>query len=314
MVDVLEMRQCHGPEQERPCTEVGAGTRQAGGNLRGIACALLISVAWVGAAVGGDLDRYRYVLEETKDDNVCRHMEKVYNQHFSYPWRRPMLSTRADDPAYGPNGSYAFPKLPSVSHDNRMTLDMSYSRLPTSPEFEAIDWLEGRYSSESFPDRNHPMLIAEFDINNDGQIDVVVKPSFMLGFEPSHGSAPGGEDALFVFGKGVIDFSRPLSYQMFARGQAGKRKPALISGAHSRRLIRPFVLDGRVYLSIYEQVWEGGEFRDLGTRFTRLESEYMNVSRYRSGSENLAPGKWSPLQLVSRSRSHVNAHAERPCG
>ncbi len=275
---------------------------------RAVAYALFILIGLTAAALASDLDRYRYVLEQNKDDKVCHHMEKVYNKYIRYPWKRPSLTTLSDDPAYGPNGRYAFPKLPGVTHDNRMTSDMGYSRLPTSPEFEAIKWHDGRYRFASRPDHDRPMLVAEFDIDNDGQTDIVIKSQFMLGFEPSHGSAPGGEDTLFVFEKSAIDLNHSLTYEMFVKGRVDKKKkPAMIPGAYSRRLIRPFLLNGVVYLSTYEQVWEGGEFRDLGTRFTRLESEYMNVLRYYGGGENLGPGNWSPLQLdhVCRFRMRV---------
>jgi hypothetical protein len=243
--------------------------------------------------MAGEVDRYRYVLDAGKDRSFCAQMQKIYNNHFAFPWKRPSLSVLKDDPAYGPKGSYAFPKLPGVNHDARMTLDMSYSRLPSSSEFDAVAWKEGRYRLMS--DQEQPMLIAELDINNDGQNDIVVKPHFMLTLEPAHGSVPGGEDALLVFSKGDIELGRPLVLGLLYQTESGKR-PALIAGGHTRRVTRPFILGGRAYLSTYEQVWEGGEFRDLGNRFSRLEAEYINVLSYRGGSHNLGTA-WSPLDV-----------------
>jgi hypothetical protein len=275
---------------------------------------LRILSVWIGLsapAFAGYLDRYRYVLEKSANDKVCRHMQKVYSRDFAHPFKRPgltALKNDPNDPAYGPKGRYAFPKLPGVSHDNRMTLDMSYSRLPSSPVFEAIEWKEGRYRFESGggPDLGDlPMLVAEFDINNDGVVDTVIKHKFMLSYFPG-GRAPGGEDALFVFERGAIVLTQRVTSGMFYKLQDDRKKPAMIPGSYSSRLIRPFLLEGVVYLSAYEQVWEGGEFRDFG-RVTKLEGEYMNVLQYRGGGENFGPGKWSELEtdLVCRIRMNI---------
>jgi hypothetical protein len=180
---------------------------------------------------------------------------------------------------------------------------MGYSRQPSSPEFDAITWREGRFGFSTHRDR--PMLVAELDIDNNGKPDLVIKRSFMEGFEPSHGSAPGGEDTLLVFEIGALDLQREIH---FAPGfRVANAKPATIHGAYERRLIRPFVLNGVVFLSTYEQVWEGGEFQDLGSRFSRLEGEYMHVLRYKAGAHLLGPGQWSQLEVepICRYRMEV---------
>jgi len=291
MVDLPKLRRCVRFGQDSSSSVTGVGTGQAGGNLRGVACALLLSVAWAGTAIAGDLDRYRYVLEESKDDKVCRHMEKVYNGYFAFPWKRPMLDREG---TYGPNSRYAFPKLPGVTHDDRMTFDMTYSRLPSTPEFDAIEWKEGRYRFVVRRDdhRDRPMLVAEFDIDNNGRADIVIKPQFILGFYPSRRSWPGGEDAFFVFDKREIDLSQPLTFEMFYEGQSGRKKPARIGFAPGApyRLIRPFVLDGLTYLSAYQQDWPDDD--DIAK-----VREHVDVLRYRGGAENLGKGGWSPLQI-----------------
>jgi len=274
-------------------------------NFRLIACVLLFWIGLNAFAFASDLDRYRYVLEKSTNDKVCRHMRNVYNGHFSYPFKRPGLTALRNDPndtAYGPNGRYTFPKLPGVTHENRKTLDMSYSRLPSSSEFDAIEWREGRYRFVEPSGNDHgdqPMLVAEFDIDNDGRVDTVIKTSFMLAYDGSSGH--GGEDTLRVLERGAIDLTQPVTSEMFYRHQSGKKKPVMISGPYWSRLIRPFLFEGIVYLSAYEQIWGGGESRSFGTR---LDGEYMNVLRYRSGSERLAPGEWSELEadLICRVR------------
>jgi hypothetical protein len=270
---------------------------------------LRILSVWIGLsapAFAGNLDRYRYVLEKSANDKVCRHIQKVYNMRFSYPFKRPPLTTLGADPEYGPNGHYAFSKFPGVTHDNRMTLTMSLSRLPSSPEFEAIQWREGRYRLTGLGGRqdhgDQPMLVAEFDIDNDGAVDTVIKDRFMREYDGS--LSRGGEDALFVFEKGAIDFTQSVMSDMFYSHQAGRKAPVLILGPYWSRLIRPFLFEGVTYLSTYEQVWGGGESRSFGTK---LEGEYVNVLQYRGGGEKLASSGWSELQvdLVCRVRMNI---------
>jgi hypothetical protein len=65
-----------------------------------------------------------------------------------------------------------------VAHDSQMTLQMSFSALPTSPEFDAIHWREGRIDLGA-PVGESPALIAEFDLDNDNRPELVVKSGFM---------------------------------------------------------------------------------------------------------------------------------------
>jgi len=264
------------------------------------------------SALAGDLDRYRYVLEKSTNDKVCRHMQGVYNRHFSYPWKRPALS----EPVYGANSPYAFAKRPGVSHDYRMTFDMSYSRLPSSPEFDAIEWREGRYRHTGLagsPDHgDQPMLVAEFDIDNDGQVETVIKGRFMLTYYPAEsGGTPGGEDTLFVFRKDEIDLQRPIDSPTFYSGQPGRKNPSMIalSPVGPYRIIRPFVLEGVTYLSGYQQDWD----KNFDMRKVR---EHLHVVRYLGGGENLGPGKigpekWTPLQLDRICEFRMNVLKQR---
>src|SRR5262245_3898216 len=116
-----------------------------------ISISLFSSVFVIAPVNAGDLDRYQYVLEKGKEQKVCRHMHQVYTKYFASPWKRPPLppATVATGD-YGPQSPYAFSRLPGIVHDSRMTFEMSYSRLPTSPEFEAIQWREGRFRFVAF--------------------------------------------------------------------------------------------------------------------------------------------------------------------
>ena len=82
--------------------------------------ALAIFSAYAKPASADDLDRYRYVLEKSTNDRVCDHIKSVFNVHFRYPWRTPLLGVEPEDSSYGPSGRYAFPLLPGVTHNDRM--------------------------------------------------------------------------------------------------------------------------------------------------------------------------------------------------
>jgi hypothetical protein len=246
-----------------------------------IACVFWILVGLSVAAHAGDLDRYHYVIAKSVDRKVCQHMAGVYNSHFGYPWRLSVLRIQSDDLEYGTNGRYAYPKLPGVTHDNEKTFQMARSRLPTSPEFDAIEWREGRYSFGSGSDLGElPMLVAKIDIDNDGRIETVMKTSFMTDYYISSGS--GGEDLLLVFKDEEIDLGKAVRFEPFYRMQESREKPALITALPSvpYRLIRPFVLNGVTYLSGYQQGWS--EKNSVGR-------EEMHVVRYRKVSENPDP-------------------------
>jgi hypothetical protein len=49
-----------------------------------------------------------------------------------------------DDSSLAADGPYAFPRLPGVEHDYKATVAMLASRMPSSPEFDAVQWKEGR--------------------------------------------------------------------------------------------------------------------------------------------------------------------------
>lgn len=275
---------------------------------------VIILAAWLSlitSAIAGGNDQYRYTTTQSNNDRVCRHMLRVYNKDFSFPWKTPALAaTGKPDRAYGSNGRFSFPTLDGVVHKNRATAVMRFSKLPTSPEFAAIKWREGRYRVSARSGSDHgdqPFLVSQLDIDNDGRPETLVKSSFMQDFSPSYGSAVGGEDTIFVFREGDIDLSKKIEFQDLFNGQGGKRKPIMISGSFKRRLIRPFVLDRIVYLSTYEQRWEDGEYSGPDTR---LLGEYINVLRYRGGGENLGAGNWSPLdlELVCRFRMVAAPH------
>ena len=244
-------------------------------------------------ATAGDNDRYSYSLQQGSHEAVCQHMRAVYNQNFSHPWRRPPLTKLEDDPSYGPDSAYAYPKDQGVVHSSAMTFDMTYSRLPTSPEFEAINWRERRIQHGQ-PIGDSPALVATVDIDNDGKPDTVVKGGFMR----SHatGVAGGGQDALYIFRHESTPLPSPIPPQMLGAKRADGG-PAVITETPDTpyRLIRPFLYRGTTYLAAY------GE-RERGGRWT----EVIWILRYLKGGYIVGPAERTKVEVSRICKIQMN--------
>jgi hypothetical protein len=153
-----------------------------------------------------EYNAYRYKLEKGANAEVCKHMEAVYNREFRHPWGR-----FEEQPRRRPE----FPRLPGVEFDERMASNYFYSAYATSSEFDAIGWREGRGIWDEEGKRVQPFLVADFDIDNDGRPDRVVKSSFMLSFWPAKRSVPGGEDRLWIFDESQLDLTRTVVLSAF---------------------------------------------------------------------------------------------------
>lgn len=265
---------------------------------------------------------YRYELEVNNDPTVCQHMGKVYNAYFRQPWKHHGSGSKE----YEEGGLYTFPKLPGVEHFARTAFVMRYSKWPSSPEFDAIPWREGRHiialepnSSSSpyaylFKDKTQynkqgqplgSLLVADFDIDNDGQAETIVKNDFMIG-------APQWEfhsgDEFHLFPKGSFD---PWSFNT-ANFLAQYRAVGILPRKLGEFMTRPFILNGMTYLSSYRPWWkiaEDGVAR-IPSSYGYPDREFTEVFRYRGGGELVPYQTWfefSPLQkdLVCRFRMKI---------
>lgn len=235
-----------------------------------LACATIMCAS----VLAGDLDRYRYSLVRGAEREVCVHLQKVLLKNFSFPWRRPALARLVEsDSNYGQGSVFSFPKVPGVDHDTKATLLMSYSRYPTSPEFDAVDWREGRITGMPGEASGlHPVLVADIDIDNDGLKETVLKTAFMLQYYSGNGS--GGEDVLYVLPQRSAPLAHPISWHEVISAGDQSNRIALIALSEDVpfRLIRPFVYEGTTYLMGYEQAYNGGN-----------QLERFHVVKYRGG-------------------------------
>ena len=234
---------------------------------------------------------YNYKLGMSKNKDLCVHMLDVFNTKFRRLWDVDIL-TSDDDPRYGPTSRYAFPTLPGVTHTSRMTFDLAYSRVPTSTEFDAVDWWEGRATlgrpledgTQSTETSGIPILVAQFDFDNDGQIDTVIK----------YGSGAGyrhmvyGKGASGLFAESIVVWRgrrwQPLPGAAFASiiGIANRANDRPIAATES--YFRPFIFRGRTYVATYDV--------DLGPNGSAMErspfrpaNETMKVETYELAPE-----------------------------
>lgn len=251
---------------------------------------------------------YHYKLEMGGDKPVCRHMLEVYNSNFKQPWKTkdwrkkligtPGSSKREADEDFLASGRFAFPKLPGVQHNPEFTSMMQYSKLPTSPEFEAIHWQEGRYAFKG-GEYQYPFLFAEFDIDNDGTKEMVFKSAFMHDFVAggwwNHNDAD--HDHLNIFGVDgfTLGDSQPIDGGKIYHGSADGQKPRFIEA----RQIRPFIFDGITYLSEFEPIWPANELAGLPTgKYPFPVKEYINIVKYVGGGLYLDAIKYSEVESV----------------
>lgn len=263
-------------------------------NNRGgwLAAAFLVCFVNSIPSMAGQSDAYRYVLKSSHNKKLCDHMEEVYNRHFKHPFA---VST---DPAdFVEGGRYALPLLLGVTHDPELAKAMALSISPTSPEFDAVKWREGRVQ---YPNGNdQAVMVADVDIDNDGSVDTVVKFFFA---QPYLINNPLSVDALAVY-RGVIKPELlPFSINALYIRQDGVRTPANIganfgqvsSSSFPYAILRVFSYDGANYLSAYGRRWIRTSSA-LKHRWPDLE--YIDVLQYHGGGDNLGKEGWSQLKM-----------------
>jgi hypothetical protein len=237
----------------------------------------ILLLAWAGGAAAQikEADSYKYQLELNADAKLCRQMEKVYNAEFRRPWQR------------------------GKGKDSGKIADSFYSTSPSSAEFAAVKWREGKsfYSGSSSPQA--ATLVVELDIDNDGAREVLVKSQFMRS-----AVASGPSDQLWVLKRAAADPAKPLDMnRVFGKAREDgtrqissvtlryteKDRPAEVGGERmGAALIRPFVANGKTYLSVYVP-WAVDD--------PKQRREWMWVMAYRGGGNSTGPGKWEPAKV-----------------
>jgi hypothetical protein len=199
---------------------------------------------------------YEFKLKYDSQSELCVHMGKVFNERFKRMWEIPIPIDQKLS-IYDSQSQYAFPLLAGTTHVNSMTNVMMYSRIPTSPEFQAVPWVEG-HASAGENIRNSvgepvvfPFLIAYFDIDNDGIEDTIVKSSFTRGYNAIVAAGASGDvgERISVYHDRRIVIGTNTTLTELTGGSESFGKPDLIVG----HLIRPVMYAGRSYVISYSQ-------------------------------------------------------------
>ena len=237
----------------------------------------MINLAAMGYARAEDR-AYHFVLGTDRDTALCKHMYQVFNDRFRQPWR-----DEVDLALYAEGERYAFPRLPWVPHSDEMTIDMRFSRQPTSPEFEAISWREGRAmagTADSGGNTPFPVLIAYFDFDNDGHVDTVMKETFMTHYQYRAGwNGARGPEYLLVWPGERKEFASMPSMWELQNEVPKNMRPILSEGLHQR----PFIYGGQAYVAKYEQDW--GHSEVVGEVPWYPLGETMRIVTYASGAK-----------------------------
>lgn len=233
---------------------------------------------------------YRYKLEMSQDDQVCLHMQNVYNKYFREPWNfQTFPNIRHED---------YFQRLPGIDYNEKMTMEMSYSRFPSSIEFDRIKWREGRYyyNDNKCDTCQYPFLVSELDIDNNGSKEIVFKLNFMWGFTTRDGGNENdkGSDSLRILPKDDFVINGIIDLRKSDYGLSNSSSVSFLEG----RQLRPFILDGVTYLSKYESIWPSDEVEGLPTgEYPLPTQEYLHIHKYRGGGQFVRPGKYTETNL-----------------
>lgn len=203
----------------------------------------------------GETCSYRYELVLNKNDKVCKHMKQVFDEKFARPF-----------------DLYGFSEK-----QTRETLFPIYSHYPSSDEFEMVVWRNLNVVREKTDGTTFPWIvpIAEFDIDNDGEAEVVIKDDWFNGERDS-------QETILIFKRDEIDPKQLTKWSELV-GQPGKRPRAIGNG---ERIIRTFIFDGMSYLMMYEAAGRGAFWG----------RQTMWVRQYKGGGRVYHPEE-TPLEI-----------------
>lgn len=243
--------------------------------------------------------RYAYHLRANRRPDLCEHMGQVFNGKFQRIWIREPLPL-ADEPSpYAPNGKFSFPKAAGVQHDIRKTFEMGLSKLPSSKEFDAIDWKETRLVIGGPPgvqisgrDTEQAALIAYVDFDNDGREDRVIKHGFTRGY----GWIQRGEsdEYVSVWRSDTSDVTPGSSLWSLLRDDSGRARAITENGQY----LRPFRYRNRTYVAEYEMHFDESVKGLAGPR--EITQETMTILEFRdTGRPVEGPGmpRWAGTTL-----------------
>lgn len=233
-------------------------------------------------------EHYRYRLEQGAEKEVCQHMTQVFNSRFKTPWDKGTLDSAPVPKIQGVPYDQVFERMPGVEYNKRFVFDMLLSKYPTSPEFEAVKWLETRVTWDN---SEYPALIVQLDIDNDGRLDWIVKSPFMHRMTTWEGwqQGFGGRDDLELYAQEDFDSSVLVRSSKVANHGEKPVNPrrnidAQVTDGLDTSQLRPFVFKDKTYLSAYQVFWPNLELSKKAGQSVQAkpdklypDREYMNI-------------------------------------
>jgi len=230
---------------------------------------------------------YSYELRINRKPDLCQQMHAVFNERFSNLWDI-KDAVRIEDVAEG--SKFVYSRLPDVEFSGLLAIEVLFSKLPTSPEFDAIVWQEGRVVTGAPPGvpisasaRSRPALVAYADIDNNGAVDTLLRYGFNPGYRNMLRGMLGGE-YLKVWRSKRVEIPANSSLWVLQNSQPVDDRPASLAGSY----LRPLVFKGRTYLADYEMTLaDGGE--NSGRQVPESESMSI-VELLDQGQKNIDTG------------------------
>lgn len=274
----------------------------------------LLMVGAMTAAAANDDPRdliHRYKLVKSKSAALCQHMAGVYRENFKHPWHHESKSSADGAKYFGMLPHELFKALDGVPQTPSDSFDLLLNKRPTSAEFDAVPWLEGRmkinsyYSPALTPRREFaPILISSIDVDNDGRSEYFVKLGFMAS-QPRNG--------LFGWGSAPIDAIRIYDGEAvkntdFSRFESRKHQENTVLSEIFRTnanttFIRPLRYQGRWYFHAYHTKWP-----EVETTHGLPSKESIEIFQIDRGGAEGAPRRMS---MCVFDVSTMNKHGRR---
>jgi len=223
-------------------------------------------------------------------------MTQVFNENFKTPWDRGNGALKSNPIVFDVPYDHMFERLPGVEYSKDFVFQMLLAKFPSSPEFDAVKWREGRvYYKDSLPltyRQAGPMLVTEIDIDNDGTKEWVVKDAFMFKAPTSSVSEVGdsdfsGWDDLRIFPADGLNPTILLASEQLTHGQKPGYRPRKLDNEVALQL-RPFIYQNKAYLSAYQVIWKDEDRCKRKPSHLRMypDREYMNILQVLEGGYN----------------------------
>lgn len=268
-----------------------------------------MTAASAGSANDNAADRtHRYKLTKSNSPALCQHMAVVYREKFKHPWHQESKKWGDGDKYFGKSPGELVTAFDGVVQTSEDSFHLLLNLRPTSAEFDAVPWVEGRikrgkitWVDPKYYSELQPMLAAKIDVDNDGQDEYFVKDSFLTSM-PRNGNFGWGRaatDSIYIFDGWRVqhaDFSR----FDHLRHQENPALSEIFRTDSNTTFIRPLKYKGRWYFHAYHTKWP-----EVETTHGLPSKESIEIFQIDRGGAEGAPRRMSMCVFdVSTMKKH----------